>query len=65
MNDQELLQQIESLNVWRRSDQRAPHKPLLLLYALGRLQQGQRRLSYAEVDEKLRALPDTFGPPRT
>ena len=32
-----LLKQFEDLNVWRRGDERPPHKPLLILYALGQL----------------------------
>lgn len=61
----ELKQQIRSITVWKRGDQRAPHKPLLLLYALGRcLNDGQRLLPYAEVDRELRPLLLEFGPER-
>ncbi|HEY8380390.1 MAG TPA: HNH endonuclease [Nannocystis sp.] len=48
---------------------RAPHKPLFLLYLLGRLQRrppGDRaplRVTYAEVDEAVSPLIDEFGPP--
>lgn len=37
MTPEELKQQIRQIVVWKRGEQRAPHKPLLLLYALGRL----------------------------
>jgi len=40
MGKRELKSQIEGINVWKKGAQRAPHKPLLLLYALAR--NGQR-----------------------
>lgn len=41
-----VLQQFDAINVWKQGEQRAPHKPLLILYALGKWQRGTR-----EVDE--------------
>ena len=38
MNREELLEKIKHLKIWKKEDQRAPHKPLLILYALGQLQ---------------------------
>jgi len=65
MTRAELLQRIDDLGVWRRRGQRAPHKPLLLLYALGRLERGETRyVPYRDVDEPLRRLLQDFGPPR-
>jgi putative restriction endonuclease len=64
MTADEFLAAIESLNVWRSGGQRAPHKPLLLLYALARFQSGQTRISYKEVDDDLRRLLIEFGPAR-
>jgi len=49
------------LNIWKRGAQRAPHKPLLLLYALGRWANGQREFTWLEVKEKVSALIDQFG----
>ena len=49
------------LNIWKRGAQRAPHKPLLLLYALGRWANGQREFMWLEVKEKVGALIDQFG----
>jgi putative restriction endonuclease len=49
--------------VWKRGDQRAPHKPLLVLYALAELERGERWVSFREVDEKLQSLLVEFGPP--
>lgn len=64
MNQQDFLHKVKSLNVWKRGGERAPHKPLLLLLALGKIQNGEETLSYEEVDEKLRRLLEEFGPAR-
>jgi len=50
-----------NLNIWKRGAQRAPHKPLLLLYALGKWANGQREFMWLEVKEKVGALIDQFG----
>lgn len=52
------------LTVWKRGDQRAPHKPLLVLYTLGRLAQGDRWLRFSDIEEDLTKLLKEFGPPR-
>lgn len=64
MNASDLREHIAALNVWKRGGQRAPHKPLLLLYALARFAEGQERISYSEVEPQLRQLLTDFGPPR-
>ena len=65
MDKEDIKSRIARLNVWRRGDERAPHKPLLLLYALGRCLRGDGRLiPYAEVDRDLKKLLSEFGPPR-
>lgn len=65
MTPEKLKQQIRQIVVWTRGEQRAPHKPLLLLYALGRVaNSGQRLISYPDVDRDLRALLLEFGPDR-
>ncbi len=39
-----LEQAIADIIIWRKGEQRAPHKPLLLLYVLAHYQQGHARL---------------------
>jgi putative restriction endonuclease len=59
------LERLGSLRVWQRGDERAPHKPLLLLYALARVSRGEERLvRYAVAREPLERLLKEFGPPR-
>jgi len=60
-----VLDRFESLSVWKRGTQRAPHKPLLVLYALAELERGHRWVSFRDVDRDLTELLDEFGPPRT
>ena len=61
----ELLRRFRGLNVWHRGDERAPHKPLLVLYALGQLQAGAGRLiQFDRLEEPLSRLLEEFGPPR-
>jgi putative restriction endonuclease len=63
---EQLLKAFSGINVWKRGDERAPHKPLLLLMALARVQRGESRLlPYRDVDPKLRSLLIEFGPSRT
>jgi putative restriction endonuclease len=65
MDRQAILAQFDGLNVWSRGDQRAPHKPLLVLYALGRWSRGETgAVSFRKVDPDLTALLKEFGPPR-
>ena len=65
MTPEQLKQQIRQIVIWKRGEQRAPHKPLLLLYALGRLVNADQRLiPYSDVARDLRSLLLEFGPER-
>ena len=66
MNRNQFLRTIDAINVWKRGGQRAPHKPLLLLLALGRVLSDRDRLaSYSrDIERKLEELLQHFGPPR-
>lgn len=60
-----LLQRFQALNIWKSGDKRAPHKPLLALWAIGRCLRGEPRLaSYELVDKELGGLLLRFGPHR-
>jgi putative restriction endonuclease len=57
-----LLDAIQSIRVWKQGDQRAPNKPLLLLYALGRVQRGEPRLvPFPDVEVAVNRLLRNFG----
>lgn len=65
MNKVDLLNKITTLTLWKKGDQRAPHKPLLLLFALANLQiNGTSKLTFQEVKEPLTKLLKDFGPYR-
>ena len=65
MNADSLLAVFGKLNVWSARGERAPHKPLLVLWAIGRCLRGEPRMtSYREVDKHLGALLRDFGPYR-
>lgn len=58
------LERTAKLRQWTRSGTRAPHKPLLFLYALGRFQQdADGELRYSAVEEDLKQLLAEYGPP--
>ena len=59
------VKRVVSLAQWRHGGERAPHKPLLLLYTLGRLQRtGSSAVSFVDAEGDLSRLLEEFGPPR-
>jgi putative restriction endonuclease len=59
------IERVEQLRRWTRNGERAPHKPLLLLYALGRYQaDGGAPVRYSDAEDELNKLLTEFGPPR-
>jgi putative restriction endonuclease len=62
--DAETLQKlIASIVTWKKEEQRAPHKPLMLLLALANLQAaGQRLQLFTDIEPKLTRAMDLFGP---
>lgn len=60
-----IVDRLSKLKVWSRGDERAPHKPLLLLSMIGRYLRGEPRLvSFREIEQPLRQLLIDFGPSR-
>lgn len=65
MTREEFFKKIGSIKTWKRGGQRAPHKPLLLLFALGRILNSRKRfLTYEEIEPRLKELLCNFGTPR-
>ena len=66
MTKDEFLKRLDQIGAWKHSGRRAPHKPLLLLLALGRVLAGRERLApyKGEIDNPLTSLLKHFGPPR-
>ena len=66
MDIKQLQQKITNITIWKKGDQRAPHKPLLLLYVLAQYKQGHDRLfDYEkEIEKPLHDLLARFGPQR-
>lgn len=63
--DTDIPELLANLRLWTQEGQQAPHKPLLLLFMLGRVQRGEPRLiAWSELEGPLRDLLGRFGPPR-
>ncbi len=53
----------DRINIWKRKGTRAVHKPLIILFALARLQRKEDRLvSFKEAEPELKQLLRTYGP---
>lgn len=57
-----VLLKVSRLRTYQRGERRAPHKPLLLLIAIGELIRGKGQLPYREVEEALMPLLKAFAP---
>jgi putative restriction endonuclease len=65
MTREAVLGLFDKLNVWSRGDERAPHKPLLVLYALARWSRGETTsIPFREIEANLTPLLKEFGPYR-
>ncbi|MFA1548417.1 phosphorothioated DNA-binding restriction endonuclease [Actinomadura chokoriensis] len=59
------VERVLSVRRYSRNGERAPHKPLLLLYALGRFRsEGPRAIEFSAAENDLKELLREFGPPR-
>lgn len=59
-----IFQKFKGIRSWRKGDVRAPHKPLLVLLAIGKTLNGRDYFTYEEIEDKLEQLLEDFGPPR-
>ncbi|MGE4243383.1 phosphorothioated DNA-binding restriction endonuclease [Ramlibacter sp.] len=60
---EDILRAFEGVRRAQNDGRYAPHKPLLLLLALARIQRGEPRLtSLLRIEQKLKSLLDEFGP---
>ena len=60
-----LLEAIDNLNIWKRGDERAPHKPLLILYALARqVLDPDVEFEFSIIEEDIEDLLNEFGKPQ-
>ncbi len=64
LSPEEILKRFDRVSVWQRGNRRAPHKPLLLLYALGRCSRHEGNdIAYLDAERDVRQLLIDFGPP--
>ncbi|MBK8119765.1 MAG: hypothetical protein IPK39_11735 [Sulfuritalea sp.] len=62
MTRNEILQAFDRMRVWQRGDQRAVHKPLLVLFALARVGAGgTATMDWNEAEPHLKELLEEFG----
>jgi putative restriction endonuclease len=64
MNRDELLVRFAKIVTWQSEGVRAPHKPLLVLLALGEWQRGRHAIRFEDAQKTLSDLLRDFGPPR-
>lgn len=63
MTRDEILQAFDRMRVWQRGDQRAVHKPLLVLFALAKvIAGGTAMMDWNNIEPKLKELLEEFGP---
>lgn len=59
-----LLDAIDSLNLWKRGGKRAPHKPLLLIYALARqVRDPNAKFEFSRIEKDIEELLNEFYKP--
>jgi putative restriction endonuclease len=64
LSDEEVLARLTTFRQYQQDGQRVPHKPLLVLLALGRLQDtGTSALPWSTAETQLADLIAEFGPP--
>ncbi len=62
MPREDIIKKFQKMRAKQTEGQYSPHKPLLVLYAIGKLRRGEERLTpYFQVDEDLGKLLQKFG----
>ena len=65
MQSAEIRARFSEMNVWKRNEERAVHKPLLVLCAIGRcVNNNQKRIPFVDLDGPVAEMLKDFGPPR-
>ena len=64
MTREALLKRFVSIRTWKKEGLEAPHKGLVLMMALAKVQAGTRWLSFTTVNEPLKKLIERFGKDR-
>lgn len=59
-----IINRFRKLAQWEKGGKRAPHKPLMLLIALGRYQNGIKEFSFEQTENELTRLLVKYGPQR-
>jgi predicted restriction endonuclease len=63
LSSQDVLKAFERIRVFQRGEQRAVHKPLLILLALARTaQDAPRMVAFEDIEEQFKTLLGEFGP---
>ncbi|HCB34850.1 MAG TPA: restriction endonuclease [Acidimicrobiaceae bacterium] len=65
MTDDEWLDRVRRIRQFSRNGKRAPHKPLLLLYSVAKVQRCEpSEVSFVDYEPEMRNLLAEFGPPQ-
>ncbi|MDO6562644.1 hypothetical protein Q4488_04520 [Amphritea sp. 1_MG-2023] len=56
-----LLQEFIDIVIWPKGSERAPHRPLLILYALGALSRGVEKISFIDLEGPVREVLRELG----
>lgn len=64
LSDDQVMARLTEFRQYQRDGKRVPHKPLLVLFALGRLAEtGSSAVPWSEAETQLADLIAEFGPP--
>lgn len=64
MTEEQLIAAFSNLSVWERKGERAPHKPVMLLFALAELKRGKTSVLYSEAEKPVEGVLEAILPLR-